>query len=129
MPKQIFNKLKKTLIESGYDVILMRANKWPKSDVFHKRRGIKGYILPDELKIYINQNIGINDRVITLIHELLHELFPTWTETRVEAAAKKIFKNLNIAQLGFLQFFVMTATERRKLLNRQTVPSFNSSLC
>lgn len=126
MPKSIFNKLKKTLIESGYDVILMRANKWPKADVFHRRRGIKGYILPDELKIYINQNIGINDRVITLIHELLHELFPTWQENRVERSAKKIFKNLNIAQLGFLQFFVMTPVEGRKLLNRQTVPS---SLC
>ncbi len=123
MSTQIFNKLKKTLIESGYEVILMTANRWPRADVFHRRRGIKGYIVPDEMKIYINQSIGINDRVVTLIHELLHEIEPIWTEDKVEASAKKIFKKLSVSQLGFLQFFVVTPTETVKLLRQHRLSS------
>lgn len=123
MSIQIFNKLKKTLIESGYEVILMTANRWPRADVFHRRRGIKGYIVPDEMKIYINQSIGINDRVITLIHELLHEIEPNWTEDKVEASAKKIFKKLGVSQLGFLQFFVVTPAETVKLLRQHRLSS------
>lgn len=123
MSIQIFNKLKKTLIESGYEVILMTANRWPRADVYHRRRGIKGYIVPDEMKIYINQSIGINDRVITLIHELLHEIEPTWNEDKVETSAKKIFKKLGVSQLGFLQFFVVTAAETQKLLRQHRLSS------
>lgn len=123
MSIQIFNKLKKTLIESGYEVILMSANRWPRADVFHRRRGIKGYIVPDEMKIYINQSIGINDRVVTLIHELLHEIEPNWTEDKVEASAKKIFKKLGVSQLGFLQFFVVTPAETVKLLRQHRLSS------
>lgn len=123
MSNPIFNKLKKTLIESGYEVILMTANRWPRADVYHRRRGIKGYIVPDEMKIYINQSIGINDRVITLIHELLHEIEPSWSEARVEATAKKMFKKLGVSQLGFLQFFVVTAAETQKLLRQHRLSS------
>lgn len=123
MSKTIFNKLKKTLIDSGYEVILMTANRWPKADVYHRRRGIKGYIVPDEMKIYINQSIGINDRVVTLIHELLHEIFPDWSEDRVETNAKKIFKSLSVPQLGFFQFFVVTPSETKKLLSQHRLAS------
>ncbi len=119
----IFNKLKKTLIESGYEVILMTSARWPRADVFHRRRGIKGYIVPDEMKIYINQSIGINDRVVTLIHELLHEIEPNWNEEKVETASKKIFKKLGVSQLGFLQFFVVTAAETKKLLRQHRLSS------
>jgi hypothetical protein len=126
MSKTIFNTLKKTLIESGYEVLLMKASNWPKADVRHRRRGIKGYIVPDEMKIYINQSIGINDRVVTLIHELLHEIAPDWTEHQVETTAIKAFKGLSVSQLGFLQFFVVTPAETKSLLRQHRLAS---SLC
>ena len=105
----MFDKLKRVLLKSGYQVVLT-------GDFSNQRsgglaRGTKGYILPDDLKIFINKNNGINDRVITLVHELLHEIHPVWEEPRVDRDSKKIFNKLTVSQLGFLQFFVMTSKE------------------
>ena len=122
MPKSIFKKLKDTLLASGYEVILTKSNDWSRSRL-GQHRGIKGYIAPDELKIYVSQTIGINDRVITLIHELLHEISPRWSESRVEATAKRIFQSLSVTQLGFLQFFVITPKENQRLLRHQQLSS------
>ncbi len=123
MSRSIFNKLKDILLTSGYEVILTKAKEWPASSMSGQHRGIKGYIAPDELKIYVSQAIGINDRVITLIHELLHELSPSWSEARVESTAKRIFQSLSVAQLGFLQFFVISPIENRRLLRQQRLVS------
>lgn len=107
--KTIFNKLRNTLVQSGYRVILVNQLLPKKSQT--RFRGVKGYIVPDELKIYINKAIGINDRVVTLIHELLHELYPQWMERRVERECKSVFRGLKVSQLGWFQFFVMTKAE------------------
>ncbi|HCR42062.1 TPA: hypothetical protein DIV45_01705 [Patescibacteria group bacterium] len=108
----MFDKLKKTLLESGYQVILT-------DNVARGRgraRGVKGYIVPDDLRIYINKSIGVNDRVETLIHELLHEVYPTWGEQRINRSAKRTFKDLTVSQLGFLQFFIMAPIEIKRML-------------
>ena len=123
--RHIFGKIKDTLLHSGYEVILsdkMTANKGE----YVRFREAKGYIAPDELRIYINKGIGINDRVITLVHELLHELFPVWQEARVEKESKQIFKNLTVPELGFLQYFVMTKSELNSALKRHQA---HSPLC
>ncbi len=91
-----------------------------------KFRSVKGYIVPDSLKIYINKSLPVNDRVITLIHELLHELYPTQTEASVEREAKRIFQTLKVPQLGFLQFFIMTKSEINKALKQN---SSHSPIC
>jgi len=116
----MFNKLKEALVGEGYRVVLTDYG-IPKSKLV-KQRLAKGYIEPDSLKIYINKNLGLNDRVITLIHELLHEIFPIWKEGRVEKEAKKTFNHLNIDQLGFLQFFVMTPSDTKNFLAGHMVP-------
>lgn len=108
----MFGKLKKTLLESGYQVILTDNVARGRG----KASGVKGYIVPDDLRIYINKRIGINDRVETLIHELLHEIYSTWGERRVNENAKKTFKELTVSQLGFLQFFIMSPTEIKQML-------------
>jgi hypothetical protein len=123
--RTIFAKIKKTLLYSGYEVIL--SGKLNVSTGEHVRfREAKGYIVPDELRIYINKAIGINDRVITLVHELLHEIYPVWQEARVESQSKQIFKNLTVPELGFLQFFVMTKTELNSALKSHQA---HSPLC
>lgn len=115
--KTIFNKLRHTLVQSGYRVILV-TKLMPKKSHSTRSRGVKGYIVPDELKIYVSKAIGINDRVITLIHELLHELYPQWTEKKVEQECKSIFRGLKVSQLGWLQFFVMTKAEMQAALKQ-----------
>jgi hypothetical protein len=114
--KTIFNKLKTTLLRSGYEVILVSKLMPKKSGALS--RGVKGYIVPDELRIYISKAMGINDRVITLIHELLHELYPQWSEVKVEQECKSIFRGLRVSQLGWLQFFVMTKAEMQSALKQ-----------
>ncbi|MFA5270170.1 MAG: hypothetical protein WC400_00965, partial [Patescibacteria group bacterium] len=109
----IFRRLKRILLNSGYRVIL--------TDRFIRRkgglaRGSKGYILPDDLTIFINKTIGVNDRVVTLIHELLHEVYPAWQEQQVDRTSKRIFNHLTVPQLGFLQFFVMLPGEIKAML-------------
>ena len=117
----IFKKLKLVLLESGYKVIL--TSNVSKSKKKGLASGIKGYIVPDDLKIYINKNIGVNDRVITLVHELLHEIYPVWTEGKVSQASERIFQRLTVPQLGFLQFFIMVPAEIRAMLKSNNLSS------
>jgi hypothetical protein len=110
----IFNKLKQVLLTSGYRVILTHNVSQSKKKGF--ARGVKGYIVPDDLKIFINKNIGVNDRVVTLVHELLHEIYPSWTEGKVNQSSERIFQHLTVPQLGFLQFFIMMPKEIKAML-------------
>lgn len=121
--KNIFGKLKAVLVNSGYDVVLTSRLNPPKDIRGLRFRSVKGYIVPDSMKIYINKMLPVNDRVITLIHELLHELYPSWTEAKVEREAKSIFQSLKVPQLGFLQFFIMTKQEINRTLKQQTAHS------
>jgi hypothetical protein len=114
----LFNTLKKVLINSGYQVVL--TTKMAPRGHLHssKFRETKGFIVPDQLKIYINRRISVNDRVVTLVHELLHEVYPTWQESTVERRCKQIFRDLTVSQLGFFQFFVMTRAEMAAAIKR-----------
>jgi len=104
-----FRKLKNALTEQGYDIVLTtKCINAPTGLARQFEKTVKGYIEPDEGKIYINKTLGLNDRVVTLIHELIHELKPRWSEERVEGEAVRLFKHLKVAELGFLQFFVLT---------------------
>lgn len=111
----MFKKLKNILVNSGYQVILTGDFSRHKSGGL--ARATKGYILPDDMKIFINKHIDINDRVVTLIHELLHEVNPIWEEPKVDRKSKSIFKQLTVSQLGFLQFFVMSPIETRQMFS------------
>lgn len=122
----IFGKVKNALLHSGYEVILTKKMNLNDLDDAVRFREAKGYIVPDDLKIYINSNIGINDRVITLLHEMMHDLYPSWSEERVESQSKQVFKNLTVPQLGFLQFFVMTRPEIKSAMTRH---QSHSPLC
>jgi len=106
----MFGKLKNTLVESGYDVRLTNRFK----------DAAKGQIEPDTLTIFINGNLELNDRALTLVHELLHEMFPEWGERRIEKVACQTFEKLTVAQLGFLQFFVLKKNEYTEpVINRR----------
>jgi len=116
--KTNFADLKGVLLHSGYEVVLTKKISPRGHHPSHKFREAKGFIVPDQLKIYINRSISVNDRVITLIHELFHELYPTWQESTVERNCKQAFRELTVSQLGFLQFFVMTRPEMAAAIKR-----------
>ena len=98
---------------SGYEVILAPHISPAKGDFdcYVRFREARGLIAPDELKIFVNKTLSVSERVITLIHELLHEAFPAWEEAKVETTAQDTFSRLTRSQLGFFQFFVMTSQE------------------
>jgi len=115
-----FYFIKKALLESGYEVRLVNSVRTKRPyTLLARARSTKGYIVPDDLTIYIDKNLGLNDRVITLIHELLHEIYPAWEEPRVEGESRRLFNNLNVSQLGFLQFFVLTKGDIRNFMERR----------
>lgn len=96
------------LIEQGYEVRLT-------SDFsgaidfgrFRAARGqVKGFIFPDDLVILINKNLPLEERIITLIHELLHELFPKWGEVKVESTTQSVYRSLSAQQKQVLEGFI-----------------------
>jgi hypothetical protein len=107
-PSLTFRKLKNALIDQGYDIVLTsRCINSPTGIARQLEETVKGYIEPDEGKIYINKKLALNDRVVTLIHELIHEIKPRWSELKVESEAVRLFKKLTVSELGFFQYFVL----------------------
>lgn len=97
------------LIEQGYEVRLT-------SDFsgaidfgrFRAARGqVKGFIFPDDLVILINKHLPLEERVVTLIHELLHELFPKWGEIKIEATTQTVYQKLSRGEHQVLEDYVV----------------------
>ncbi len=95
-----FKIIKRNLIYSGYSVVLISRFRGYGKD------SVKGFIAPDTLQIFINKSLDLEERVRTLIHELLHDHYPKWDEKLIENKTQEIYRNLNKEEKGFLQFFV-----------------------
>ena len=67
---------------------------------------IKGFIDPETDTILINQNLSHNEKITTIIHEFIHELEPSWSETKVEKACQQISKKLNKSDKSFFNNLV-----------------------
>ncbi len=63
-------------------------------DLYVKNNKIKGITKPDEYKvtIYPLNHKSEEDYNITIAHELLHILYPYWTEELVRNLDKKVYK-------------------------------------
>lgn len=92
-------KLKENFIENGYTIVLVPCFK-------KYGRRLKGYICQDTLEIYIDKNLSCEEKIVTLIHELLHDIYEDWSERKIEKESFKIFQRLSERDLGFLQFLV-----------------------
>ncbi len=109
-------QLLKLLEESGFDVslkgekqMLEAANK--KKDararaVVAENIKIKGLILPDEFQIMINRDLPLEERVKTVLHELIHLRAPDISEAATEKATEALYRDLTADQLGRLEFLV-----------------------
>jgi hypothetical protein len=108
-----FAKLKRTFLSSGFEIrrfdraeLESLALDAPFDAKRHTNSAIMGLIMPDEGIIGIAQELATEDRIETLVHELIHLYDETMPEDDVEAATLEIMEELTPAQHGFLQFLV-----------------------
>ncbi len=64
----------------------------------------KGYIDPLNDRIIIRRDLTLPERSLTLLHEIVHECYPGWGETDVEACAKYTYQNLSDTDRGIVHF-------------------------
>lgn len=85
----IVKKIKKYIKDGEYEIKYISN--------FRRFQGIpvKGFIEPDNDTILINNNLSGSEKITTIIHEFLHEIYPTWSESQVEKKCLSIYKNLS----------------------------------
>ncbi|MBU0648101.1 hypothetical protein KJ855_02880, partial [Patescibacteria group bacterium] len=81
----IISKIKKYISEGEYEIKFIKS--------FRRFKGIpiKGFIEPDNSIILINDKLSIKEKIITIIHEFLHEIHPSWKENKVESTSIKLY--------------------------------------
>jgi hypothetical protein len=77
----------------------------------------KGYIDPVNDRIVIRRGLAAEDRALTLLHEIVHDCYPDWSEEDVEACAQFVYERLSKHDRGIVQFLATdpeaAADERR----------------
>ncbi len=66
---------------------------------------VSGWLDPVNDRILIRRGLSLEERSITLLHELVHQCYPDWSEEDVESCAVYIYDRLaeeDKAILGFL---------------------------
>ena len=103
-------RLKRVLLNSEYEIVLTERM----SGCGRGRSGphLYGMILPDQHKILIKRSISLAERTRTLIHELLHAVYPTWCEDLVEQTTLKMYSYMSDRDKGFFMFFVQSPADR-----------------
>jgi hypothetical protein len=108
-----FGQLKKTFIESGYEIRLIPARELerlaldaPLEVKRHLDTNIMGLIMPDENSIGIARELPTDERATTLLHELIHLYNEELEEEEVEELTLELESDLSPEQFGFLQFLV-----------------------
>ena len=87
--------IKKYIIEGEYEIKFINN--------FRRFHGIpiKGFIEPDNDIILINNNLSDEEKIITIIHEFLHEIYPEWPENKVEKNCHLIWNNMSVEDKHF----------------------------
>lgn len=74
----------------------------------------KGFLDPVNDRILIRRNLSTNERALTLLHEIVHECYPDWSEKDVEACAQYTYQNLSSGDRAIV-CFLATDPEETKL--------------
>lgn len=107
-----FAPLKRALERSGFSVVVKNEAellKLTKKAGARPRAGkprILGLIVPDDLIIAINHALPKEERIKTLLHELIHLEYPKLSERVTEQATVKLFRQLSDSELGYLEFLL-----------------------
>lgn len=90
-------KIKQLILGGEYEI------KFVKTFRGFKNLPIKGFIVPESDTILINQNMADDEKIVTIIHEFIHELEPTWSEAKVEKKCQELFDKLNRTDRHFFK--------------------------
>lgn len=106
-----FKQLKDTIYEEGFQILVYSDSKVRRMAGFSykhlkEKNTVKGAILPDKNEIIINSALDLKERVLTLIHELVHIIQPKYSERKTESETHKIYHRLKDPDLGYLEFAV-----------------------
>jgi hypothetical protein len=108
-----FAQLKRTFLESGFEIRFFPRHELeglaldaPLEVKRHLNTNIMGLIMPDENTIGIAQELTIDERAATLLHELIHLYDEGLAENEVETLTEELENDLSPEQFGFLQFLV-----------------------
>lgn len=71
----------------------------------------KGYIDPLTDRILIRRDLNLEDRSVTLLHEIVHECYPGWSEADVEACAQYTYQRLSETDRGIVHFLATDPAE------------------
>ncbi len=80
---------------------------------FTGRTPIKGYLDPLNDRIIIRRNLPIEERALTLLHEVVHECYPEWGEADVEACAVYTYETLSEQDQTIVNFLATDPAETR----------------
>ena len=101
MVAQIFQGL----YETGYDITF--RDRLPR----FSGCSVNGYIDPSRDRIIIRRNLPLEERALTLLHEIVHECYPEWSETDVEACAVYTYENLTDQDKAIVHFLATDPAE------------------
>ena len=108
-----FNQLKRSFLNSGYEIRSLSRHTLegmaldaPYEAKRHQSSNIMGLILPDENVIALAEDLSVDEKAATLLHEIIHLQHPDMAEDDVEGLTVEIEESLTPAQFGFLQFLV-----------------------
>ncbi|MFZ5391659.1 MAG: hypothetical protein ACOZAR_00490 [Patescibacteria group bacterium] len=93
----MIEKIKYYILEGTYEIKFIKN--------FRRFQGlpIKGFIEPDTDTILINDSLDEPEKIITIIHEFIHEIQPGWSENKVEKTSQAIYKSMLPADKIFFQ--------------------------
>ena len=91
----MIDKIIKIISDNEYEIKFIRD--------FRRFRGIpvKGFIEPDNDTILNCRNLSREEKIITIIHEFLHEIKPEWSENKVESYSNRLFRELKTSEMRF----------------------------
>ena len=113
MTTPTFAQLKKSFIDSGYEILFFPSRRLeqlaldaPAEVKRHIDSDVMGLIMPDENAIGIASELSTDERAETLLHEMIHLWNADIDEEEVEETTLELVDALTPAQFGFLQFLV-----------------------
>lgn len=106
-----FTTIKTILYQEGFHILVCSDTQVRKLSGFspthcREKNSINGLVIPDRNEIIINKNLDLKERVLTLIHELIHLANPRFNEKQTENSAQTLYTKLSDRNLGFLEFAV-----------------------
>jgi len=108
-----FAQLKRAFLNSGYEIRLMPRRELEELSLDapfevkrHLNSNIMGLIMPDENTIGLAEELSVDERATTLLHEIIHLFNEDMAEDDVEDLTLDMEQSLTGEQYGFLQFLV-----------------------